>query len=56
MGKIGDRLGDRLEPGNTGQKIVIEEPAENEDSVISYPVHYSEGEEGDWTTLIFQIL
>lgn len=53
MGKINDRLGDRLEPDNTRQETVIEKSTDDENSVTSYPVHYSEGEKGDWTTLNF---
>ena len=53
MGKISERLGDRLEPGNTGQEIIIEEPSQDANSVKSYPVHYSEEDEGDLTTLNF---
>lgn len=52
MGKIGDRLGDRLEPDNNRQEIVIEESGD-QDSVMSYPVHYSEGSKGNWIKLNF---
>lgn len=51
MGKISDRLGDQLKPGSSQQITVTE--SEDEDSLLDYPIHYSEGREGSWTTLNF---
>lgn len=51
MGKIGDRLGDRLKPGSSQQITITESKDKN--SPLDYPIHYSEGSEGSWTRLNF---
>lgn len=59
MGKIREELGDKLEPGNSSgmelneEKILEEDTAPDRENTVSYPAHYSEGSEGDYTTLNF---
>lgn len=59
MSKISDRLGDRLEPGSSSDAELSEDNTLEEDTAttvedtVSYPVHYSEGTAGDYTTLNF---
>ncbi|WEL23778.1 hypothetical protein [Candidatus Nanohalovita haloferacivicina] len=59
MSKIRDRLGDRLEPGNSSgmelneEKLLEEDTTPDRENTVSYPIHYSEGAEGDYVTLNF---
>lgn len=50
MGSIREELGDILEPND--QEEGTEEEVQ-EDTHLSYPIHYSQGTAGNWTTLNF---